>query len=380
MGTKQLKGTVSIENIDGRTRLRWRHEGKRYALNLFVYNKHNLLQAKRIAVLIEQDLVYGSFDRSLDKYRGKQKVEASVSLDQLSGIEVFEKWVRDVRNMDPEKHINYHSVRNMMKRWEGFEWVQMPRFLAKEPINERTYNRRMAMLKSFVDWLVKEKRMLSNPFEDIRPRRVKKIENPSRKPFSEEEIRQVLEAVRTDKFCPKCSRYKHSFYYPFLYFLFKTGVRNAEAIGLRVRNIHKEKGLIEIKEALARSMNCANASQRTRKETKNGKVRYLPLTQDLQKVLMPFLKDKDPDALVFQSYNGLAIDDKMFQRRIFKPVLEELEIPVRALYACRHTFGSRCIEAGMTPVATAFLMGNNPETALKSYTHLMNLPNTLPRL
>jgi integrase len=76
----------------------------------------------------------------------------------------------------------------------------------------------------------------------------------------------------------------------------------------------------------------------------------------------------------------MAIDDRMFQNRVFKIVLKELKIRERDLYACRHTFGSRCIEAGMTPVMTAFLMGNNPETALRNYTHQISLPDSLPKI
>lgn len=81
---------------------------------------------------------------------------------------------------------------------------------------------------------------------------------------------------------------------------------------------------------------------------------------------------------MFQSFSGGAIDDRMFQRRVFKPVLKELGIANRDLYACRHTFGSRCIDQGITPVMTAFLMGNNPETALRNYTHQITLPKSLP--
>ena len=61
-----------------------------------------------------------------------------------------------------------------------------------------------------------------------------------------------------------------------------------------------------------------------------------------------------------------------------KKILKDLEIEERVLYACRHTFGSRCIDSGITPIMTAFLMGNNPETALKNYTHQINLPKDLP--
>jgi integrase len=106
----------------------------------------------------------------------------------------------------------------------------------------------------------------------------------------------------------------------------------------------------------------------------------LPLTDDLLNVLQPLIAKKQSDDLVFLSFSGGAIDDRMFQRRVFKPVLKGLGITDRDLYACRHTFGSRCIDQGITPVMTAFLMGNNPETALRNYTHQITLPQDLPSI
>jgi integrase len=131
---------------------------------------------------------------------------------------------------------------------------------------------------------------------------------------------------------------------------------------------------------LARSLKGTSAVLRIRKETKNGKERVLPLTPDLYEILYPLMEGKQEDDLVFQSPNGLAIDDNNFQTRVFKKVLRELKIEERVLYACRHTFGSRCIDSGITPVMTAFLMGNNPETALRNYTHQLNFPKELPSI
>jgi len=213
--------------------------------------------------------------------------------------------------------------------------------------------------------------------EGVSKKKIPKTEKSNRKPLTPNEITLILDAFKTDKYC-KNPTYKHSDYYPFLYFIFQTGVRNAEAVGLRVGHIDVVKKIIHIKEVLARTIKGTNANARVRKSTKNGKERYLPLTNELLTVLSPLIINKKPDDLLFTSSKGVAIDDRMFQRRIFKPVLNELGIEDRVLYACRHTFGSRCIDMGINPVITAFLMGNNPETALRNYTHLINLPKELP--
>lgn len=282
--------------------------------------------------------------------------------------------------MDCEKHTNYNSVRNMLKKWGKIEQADIHIKLNAETFCATTYNRRLTMLKDFVKWLVKAGIWSFNPLEDINPKRYKKAKQPKRRPFTEAEIKSILKAFKNDTFSPKYSAFKHSHYYPFIYFIFKTGVRNAEAIGLRVGSIDLANKQIHIKEVLARSLKGTSSALRIRKETKNGKERILPLTSDLLEVMKKHLEGKEKDDLIFQSPTGLAIDDNNFQPRIFKKILRELKIEERVLYACRHTFGSRCIDQGITPVMTAFLMGNNPETALRNYTHQINIPKELPNI
>ena len=283
--------------------------------------------------------------------------------------------------MDCDSHIDYYSLRNTMKKWGKITEQNMLINLNSEKFSPQTYNKRLSVLKGFVKWLVKLKIWATNPLEEVDKRKVKKVDDPTRKPFTEEEIGKILAAFKNDTYSVKSAHFPHSHYYPFLYFIFKTGVRNGEAVGLRVSHIDFANKAITIKEVMARNAKGGtNAAQRIRKETKNGKVRLLPLTEDLKQVLTPVCQGKKADDLVFQSFSGQCIDDRMFQRRIFKPVLKELNIEERVLYACRHTFGSRCIDSGITPVMTAFLMGNNPETALKNYTHQLNIPKELPSI
>jgi len=101
--------------------------------------------------------------------------------------------------------------------------------------------------------------------------------------------------------------------------------------------------VINILESLPRSLKGTNALARIGKGTKNGKQRTLPLAEDLKAVLLPLLKGKGPDQLVFESPKGLPIDDRMFQKRIFSKILKELGIEHWVLYACRHTVCSTFI-------------------------------------
>jgi integrase len=380
MGQKSPKGGITITNDNNRIRLRWKYQGKRYSLNLSHYKKENLIKAKQTALDIERDIFNDCFDVSLNRYKGSQVIVAEVKAPKKEMISLFEEWVTNYRNKNCETDIDYHSVRQMMKRWKHFSESDVLTRFSKEDISPRTYNRRLTLLKKFFSWTTKIGQTTINPLDDVCQRKAGKVVNESRLPFSIEEIRKLLKAFKEDTYCPKSSRYKHSHYYSFLYFILATGVRNAEAIGLRVSHVKLEEKKVLICETLARSIRGTNAAARVRKCTKNEKERFIPVSDDLSSILRECMTNKKVDDLVFKSPSGLAIDDKMFQRRVLRPVLKALDIPKRDLYACRHTFGSRCIEAGITPVMTAFLMGNNPETALRNYTHLIEMPKNIPTI
>jgi integrase len=378
LGHKSPKGAVSVTNYKNRIRLRWRYLGKRYSLSLGPFDKINLKAASRVVLQIELDMVSDQFDDTLVKYGGKAPKPIVEPIKPKSIDEYFEKWVKEYKQLDCNKNSDYYHLRNTLRKWGEINPSEMLQKLNTEKYSPKTYNERLSMLNGFSGWMVKQGVWSVNPFDGVSRRKVKRTEKSDRKPFTEEEIRQILEAIKSDRFCPPSSRYKHSFYFPFIYFIFKTGARNAEAVGLRVGSLDFNNNVIIIKESLARTLKGTHAGARIRKATKNGKIRILPFTEDLKEILCPLIDGKVSDELVFLSYSGKSIDDRMFQRRVFSVVLKRLNIPHRVLYACRHTFGSRCIDMGITPIMTAFLMGNNPETALRNYTHQISIPKDLP--
>lgn len=377
MGHKNQKGTVSIQQYKQRIRLRWRYQGKRFSFNLSAFTELNLLQAKKVALQIEQDIILDQFDHTLEKYTGKRHGATTLPKDFS---ELFEYWVKNFKQMDCDLHTNYNSTRSMIKKWRIVNEHNIVQKFNSIPNAAVTYNRRLTILSGFGNWLVEQNIWRGNPLASVQRKRVKTEKQHKRDPFTDMEIKLILEVFRTNIACSKYSNTKHSFYYPFVYFMFKTGVRNAEAIGLRVKNVDIDQKQITIKEVLARTIKSTGSQNRVRKSTKNGKERILPLTKDLEQILAPLLVNKSPDSLVFLSPSKKSMDDENFRKSVFFPVLEFLGIRKRVLYACRHTFGSRCIDQGITPVMTAFLMGNNPETALRNYTHQLSIPDSLPHV
>lgn len=384
---KQLKDTVSVESAGKNRdsiRLRWRYKQKRYSFCMKSDTLSNRHRASRIASRIEQDIAEGTFDSSLSRY----KVDESCAADS-SGVKLLERflyWVRNVRNAELASTTYYLSIYNMIRRWGTFQIESVPLLLKGEKLSASTYNDRLTCLCTFFAWMVRKHYLLENPLEEVKRqkrRKPKAFTVTSRTPLKEEQIFRILNAIKSNTFNPKCSQYTHSHYFPFLFFVFNTGVRNAEAIGLRVQHVELGKNRVHIAEVMARTVAGTHAGARLRKGTKTEEDRYLPLTPSLLSVLSPLLTDKEPDDLVFQSFRGKAIDDRMLQRRVLKPVLDKLKISKRDLYAARHSFGTRAGQQGMSAVHIAYLMGHSTtETASRHYIDVksVDMPGDLPHL
>lgn len=411
------KTKVAVAPYKHYLRVRFTANGKRHQILTPDQTQISSYKANLIKHQIERDLLDNQFDETLQRYKDmlrktalaeliqeQQQVKASnlsrsiietpvapVQEGPINFLEKFDDYCRWLE-LDLDNLTTYYlHCRNMMERWGKFTVDQVPHLLktkcavatgkknklkTKEP-SGRTFNYRRSCLKGFFDWLVKKRVILENPVENIKPRKEDKFPE-DRRPFTESEARRILEAFRTDQFKAKCSGYTHSQYYPFIAFMFHTGIRNAEAIGLRVRDVDLEACEVTISHALARDGSCTNPSARYFKETKNNNVRVLPMDQYLYDLLEPLCRGKKPKDLVFQNYRGNAIDDRMLQRRVWSKILDGLNISKRDLYACRHTFATRAVRQGMKPHEVAYLMGDNLDTVLERYFHNNQRPDSLP--
>ncbi len=83
------------------------------------------------------------------------------------------------------------------------------------------------------------------------------------KPFSAEEIRAIFNWFENHKY--------YSYYADYVKFLFLTGTRTIEAIGLQWKHVDFDRNLMFIYESLGRDR--GSSAQRTRKTTKNQKLR-----------------------------------------------------------------------------------------------------------
>jgi integrase len=233
----------------------------------------------------------------------------------------------------------------------------------KQHLSDRTIKEWVGLLKAAWQWGEKQGILSQNPWE-IAIKGVKVPPKQPPKPFTKEEIGAIIHAFRSDRY------YHH--YADYVEFLFSTGCRTAEAIGLRWKHLSDDCSTIWIGESLSRGI---------RKSTKTNRARFITLTPTLQaKLLARRLPNFKPDDLVFTSPTGKPIDDCNFRNRAWKTVLTRLEIDYRKPYCTRSSLISHALNLGMNPVTVAVLTGHDVRTLYEKYAGDVNSKPRLPEL
>jgi integrase len=125
-----------------------------------------------------------------------------------------------------------------------------------------------------------------------------------------------MAAFENKTYCSKRSAVPHSFYLPYVKFLFHTGCRPEEVVALKWK--HVEETQIYFCEAMPTDV-------RIRKATKTDKPRHFPINPELQKILDSVqLETYHSDAVVFPAPYGKELDAHDFLNRVWKLMVTHL--------------------------------------------------------
>lgn len=352
---------VSIGADKGLLRLAIRHEGYRRYLYLGLSdNNTNRLRAKDLACVIGADIEQGIFDNSLSKYKPDKKT--GNTLHNITLSELFNKWFEYLESqLDPNTIKKHTFVKTELlaligdKQLRHFTKYDVNQFIDSQlskGIKPYTIKRKLLTLSSLFDF-AKDRQLISeNLFADTAKKIKVKQHQITTKPFTSDEVNLILKECENN---PKYQPYRL-----FIKFLFNTGARTSEAIGLRFSDLSDDCIFATIREQL---------TQGVRKTTKTGKVRTFKLPDTLTSELLQ-LKQSIPnltkDTLIF-THNNHSIDNHNFRVRIWKPLLTGLSIEYRKFYSTRHTFISHQLAKGINPVVIAKITGHDTKVLFEHY-------------
>ena len=150
------------------------------------------------------------------------------------------------------------------------------------------------------------------------------------------------------------------------------GLRVGEVAALRKSNIDLRHNVIHVSNTLIRDGDGKRVMGNTTK-SKAG-VRDVPIPVNIRKEIIEQMQlaDCHRDGLLFVSNAGTYADPSNINH-VFKKICKKLGIKDVSTHTLRHTFGTRCIEAGMRAVALQRLMGHsNVSITLNVYTSVFN--------
>ncbi|WP_416350961.1 tyrosine-type recombinase/integrase [Rivularia sp. UHCC 0363] len=376
---KASKGTVQIKTSNERLQLVFSFGGKRHYLSTgFTDTKANRKLAEMKAKQIELDILCNNFDITLVRYKpeSQQAIFTPSAHSEKSPVEpspesyasladLWDSYTEYKRSsLSPStlakdykkiyRLINVHlPVKTLDKAVAIRDWL----IANRSPLSAKKI---LTQFSACCNWAVKSQLIEDNPFADMASDikvRHGNSEETDINPFNVEERDRILEAFKENRY------YTH--YAPFIEFLFMTGCRPSEAVGLQWKHISNDFTQIRFEQAVVISesgLTCKPGLKTQRK-------RVFPINNRLA----IFLKSIQPadvsgETKVFPSPEGKWIDVQNVSRRAWKTVLSMLDgVEYRKLYQTRHTFITMALKNGVDVKDLAKMVGNSPEIIYRHY-------------
>jgi integrase len=359
------KGECSIVVRSGRLRLRIPASvypnGKQQEIAL---NMADTLAGRTVAAQIlanvQLDIYNGELDPTLAKYKRKEIAKHQT---------VYDLWCQYVAYKQPTiKVTTLHYYFEII----GDKLRDCPQSIVKA-LDVRTWllentsqfyaARIIKHLCSAVEWGIRHQKidLVRNPYAYMSQEIARKSQPPEADAFTLEEKEAVLNAFLTSN--------HYDYYYPFVYFLFLTGCRPSEAIGLRWGDLSDDgDGYLSIN--FSGAIVQINSRPVRVEKSKTNRVRKFPVNTELQDLIEAVWKDGyKPDRLIFPSRES---GDKPINyinfchrawNKIADPVLGRHATP----YSCRDTFITEQIAANIPLSVIASWVDNSPHMISTRY-------------
>jgi len=399
---KASKGTVGLENLNGRIRLNVPRQWtggvqKRPSLGL-PWTDENIAYAKSLAGQMQYDYLSGQFDLSLEKYLPSKRQQLNNVVDipgkrvEMPLLDLWDKWCeyrKQGLKITTYRTVYCGTYRNYIKdalEAVGSDVVAVCNWLVENRGKTDVF-KLITQLSNGHNWGIKQGFVSSNPYEDLvedfkKSKVVSKgnkrdddgnivdekgAEN-DRRAFSLDEVNAIIEAYETSKTV--------SHYAPLVKLLFYTGCRSGEACALKWKHIKQGCTVISFQDSF-------NAKIKTTGDTKTYTDRIFRLADGsklhalLKQLESERLEPNNPSELVFKTKTGKQINWNIFgcswrgsgrHRSVIKDLVEQGKVKQYLKpYATRHTFITASVNFGIQAHAIAGLVGNSAETIWKHY-------------
>lgn len=247
----------------------------------------------------------------------------------------FNNYCRQQFQLEEINQISYNLIRS---------WIVS---LVESGVSNRSVNRKIASLKAYYKFLLRVGILTINPLAKHKALKTsKKIEIP----FSEIEMENVISQI------PFENNFEGKRDKLIIELLYTTGIRRAELIGLRVKDVDCKAGTIKVL-------------------GKRNKERIIPLLETTKELFLEYnlersrLKAVEDEAYVFLSGKGNKIYETLVYRIINKYFSLVSAKVKKSPHILRHTFATHLLNKGADLNSVKELLGHSSLASTQVYTH-----------
>lgn len=285
----------------------------------------------------------------------------------------FEYWIgikkrtvryNTIRNYTERYHRNIEPVigRKKLSAVNSIHCQTIMNRMADEEYATSTIYQTRITLFNMLDYAYQNDVILKNPCNKI-------VKSDIGKNTKKKEA-LTIEAQRT--FCNAIVGNAYEYQYRFL---LQTGLRTGEMVGLKWSDVDWKKRTLTI----CRSMEYRHSTKEWRigePKSKSG-YRTIPLTDEAMEILrLQKKKNKSISIIpiewsefIFLCRKGTPVKNSTYDTMLFK-LCEKADLPKFSMHVLRHTFATRCIEAGMKPKTLQTILGHsNIGITMNLYVH-----------
>jgi integrase len=313
--------------------------------------------AAQILASLQLDIYQGQIDPTLDKYRRAPMVTTVTALSL---------WINYVEYKKPTIKL---STLDYYQRTIGSKMALIPHSIDKaldvrdwllKNTTQALAARCLDHLSSAVAWGIRhtEIPLIKNPYlgmgKEVKP----KSHPPGADAFTADQKEEILNAFVGSRYYDR--------YFAFVYFLFLTGCRPSEAIGLRWGDIATDFSVVNFTGSIVR----VNHKAVRMKRSKTNRVRSFPINSELSDLLQACSKKiHKADWLVFALTDDpyLPIDYENFYKRAWVKTVNPIVKRKTTPYSCRDTFITEQVAAGFPISVIAKWVDNSPRMISDRY-------------
>lgn len=332
----------NIRPHGNRTQIRFKSKGKEYTLFVAGTNRAAIARAIQVrdeakarlklglSIIEEEEAQNATFEEVAREYLSTLEVEHSTAVSYVRILNRF--WLPAFK----DKLITDIKPNDIIKR------------LAEIDVTRKTKRNAMGPLRRVFVTAIQMRIINTNPCEGVT---IKKHQRPPPDPFSIKEKERILKASQqlhgeNDQFTI------------YLTFLFATGMRPGEALGLTWPDYDGK--FLDVNKSIILG--------KFKPSPKNGERRKVYVVPHLRKLLNEH-STRFTNDYIFVNAKGTPF---LYQQKLnekFRKVVEISGVRYRRPYNCRHTYASDGLSNGLEPAFLADQLGHTLEVFYRTYAH-----------